>query len=272
MCPKDHKTGSYSTLAHCTFDKPAFLLSEAPALCPFRLLAATARSLNSLWQRINLVSRVPWWWWGRPGLMLRESTCSAVSPARHSILLLMLALAVQPRDHVVPQDVTRSWLERLYIYGSLIELTSHFVREVSSLDAPQSKFLLLSLHKRIYNSTRTIMHMGLSLTKGIMPKSDATTITMSCDFWSKLRPCTISHEEKSSLVHSIPVQVLNENHSLRILDLKKNDITEQGALVLAEAPCSKNLIKIKLLHGNEDMKSEFVTWRLWGSATGSDSH
>ena len=33
IMPKANKTGSYSTLAHCTFDKPAFLLSEAPALC-----------------------------------------------------------------------------------------------------------------------------------------------------------------------------------------------------------------------------------------------
>lgn len=59
-------------------------------------------------------------------------------------------------------------------------------------------------------------------------------------------------------VSSTPVQVLNENQSLRILDLKKNDITEQGALVLAEAPCSLNLIKIKFLHGNEDLLSLLV--------------
>ena len=46
---------------------------------------------------------------------------------------------------------------------------------------------------------------------------------------------------------AIPVQVLNENQSLRILGLKKNGITEEGGQMLAEAPCSLNLIKIKIL-------------------------
>jgi len=36
------------------------------------------------------------------------------------------------------------------------------------------------------------------------------------------------------------IQVLNKNPSLRIVDLKKNNITEEGALMLAEAPCGLN--------------------------------
>ena len=39
---------------------------------------------------------------------------------------------------------------------------------------------------------------------------------------------------------SMPIQVLNKNPSLRIVDLKKNNITEEGALMLAEAPCGLN--------------------------------
>ena len=157
MCPQDHKTPSYSTLARCTFDTPAFLLSEAPALCdmnpihvasscPFRLLAANARSPNSLWQRINLVSRVPWWWWGRPGLMLRESTCN--------VALSSTALAYP--SSAAKRSFCSTGCDKVTTGKTphLMEVWLNWhVREVSSLDAPQSKFLLRSLNKRMYNST-----------------------------------------------------------------------------------------------------------------------
>ena len=86
-------------------------LAAAPAHCDMnpllsRLLAAKLRSPNSLWQRINLVARVPCLWWRRLGLMFSKSKCSAVRSTWHSFLLLLPTLAVQPR-------VTRSWLEIL---------------------------------------------------------------------------------------------------------------------------------------------------------------
>ena len=102
------------------------------------------------------------------------------------------------------------------------------------------------------------------------------TNTMSYDFWSidpvpfpmrkNMFFCTLfaqsvasSWFEKKRNLQTIPVQVLNENQSLRIIDLKKNGITEQGALMLAEAPCNLNLIRMTFLHGNPDRQSEFVS-------------
>ena len=117
-----------------------------------RLLTAKARSLNFVWQIMNLVPRVCLWW-GRPGLMLGSQWTVWWDKHGIHIYCFRFWLFKRPRDQLLGHCVTRKdgfFFEQCFI------------------------------------------------------------------------------------------QVLNKNPSLRIVDLKKNNITEEGALMLAEAPCGLN--------------------------------